>query len=75
MKARKVELADLETVTPYVNELRDLLTESSIAERESFIKSFVKEVVVTGDKAELKYTIPLSSALPTVLYRRDKYPA
>jgi ribosomal protein S27E len=31
-KARKVELADLETVTQYVNELRDLLTESSIAE-------------------------------------------
>ena len=64
MKARKVELADLETVTQYVNELRDLLTESSIAERKSFIKSFVKEVVVTGDKAELKYTIPLSSDGP-----------
>lgn len=61
MKARKVELADLETVTQYVNELRDLLTESSIAERKSFIKSFVKEVVVTGDKAELRYTIPLSN--------------
>jgi hypothetical protein len=59
LKSRKVELADLETVTQYVNELRDLLTESSIAERKSFIKSFVKEVVVTGDKAELKYTIPL----------------
>ena len=64
MEARKVELADLETVTQYVNELRALLTESSIAERKSFIKSFVKEVVVTGDKAELKYTIPLSQEEP-----------
>ncbi len=53
MKARKVELADLETVTCYVNDLRNLLSESSIAERKSFIKSFVKEVIVTGDKAEL----------------------
>jgi len=64
LKARKVELADLETVTRYVNELRDLLNESSIAERKSFIRSFVKEVVVTGDKAELKYTIPLSNEGP-----------
>ncbi len=60
MKTRKVELADLETVTRYVNDLRNLLNESSIAERKSFIKSFVKEIVVTADKAELKYTIPLS---------------
>ncbi len=59
-KTRKVELADLETVTRYVNDLRKLLNESSIAERKSFIKSFVKEVVVTSDKAELKYTIPVS---------------
>jgi hypothetical protein len=35
-----------------------------MAERKSFIKSFVKEVVVTGNKAELKYTIPLSKDGP-----------
>ena len=64
LKARKVELADSETVTRYVNELRDLVNESSITERKAFIKSFVKEVVVTDDKAELKYTIPLSKDGP-----------
>ena len=32
-----------------------------MSEKKSFIKSFVKEVVVTGDEALLKYTIPLTS--------------
>ncbi len=44
-----------------MNDLRSLLAESSVAERKSFIKSFVKEVVVKDDKTELKYTIPLSN--------------
>ena len=43
-----------------MNDLRNLLKGSSITERKSFIKSFVKEVVVTGNNAMLKYTIPLS---------------
>jgi DNA invertase Pin-like site-specific DNA recombinase len=64
MKSRKVELADPETVTSYVNDLRTVLSESSMAERKSFIKSFVKEVIVTGNRAELKYTIPLSKDGP-----------
>ena len=59
MKERKLELADATTVTRYVQDLRNLLSESSLAERKSFIKSFVKEVRVTGDKALLNYTIPL----------------
>jgi len=59
MKERKLELADAATVTRYVQDLRNLLSESSLAERKSFIKSFVKEVRVTGDKALLNYTIPL----------------
>lgn len=59
LKSRKVELSDIKTVTNYVNELRDLLNESTIAERKSFIKSFVKEVVVTGDQVKMEYTIPM----------------
>jgi site-specific DNA recombinase len=60
LKERKVELADMETVTRYVEDLRKLLDESGIAERKSFIKSFVKEIVVTGDNVLLRYKIPMT---------------
>ncbi len=56
---RRVELANLETVTLYVKDLRNLLEESSLTERKSFIRSFVKEVKVTGDEVLLTYTMPL----------------
>lgn len=36
-----------------------MLSDNSLAERKSSIKSFVKEVRVTGDEALLTYTIPL----------------
>lgn len=56
---RRVELANLETVTQYVADLRNLLNESSLTERKAFIRSFVKEVQVTGDEVLLTYTMPL----------------
>lgn len=56
---RRVEVASLETVTYYVNDLRNLLEESSLTERKSFVRSFVKEVKVTGDEVLLTHTIPL----------------
>lgn len=58
---RKVELADVETVKTYVEDLQNLLENSSLAERKSFIKSFVREVRVTGTEVLLSYTIPLSA--------------
>ncbi len=59
MKERKLELADITTVARYAQDLRSLLNESPLAERESFIRSFVKEVMVTGNRVLLNYTIPL----------------
>jgi len=56
---RRVELADAETVAQYVVDLRNTLSESSLAERKSFVRSFVKEVKVTGDEILLTYTIPM----------------
>jgi site-specific DNA recombinase len=56
---RRVELASLGTVTHYVDDLRNLLGESSLTERKSFIQSFVKEVKVTGDEVLLTCTMPL----------------
>ncbi len=38
---RRVELADLETVTQYVADLHNLLNDSTLTEKKSFIKSFV----------------------------------
>jgi len=58
---RKVELADVETVKSYVEDLRNLLEDSSLAERKSFIKSFVREVRVASSDVLLSYTIPLSA--------------
>jgi site-specific DNA recombinase len=54
-----MELADAETVARCVSDLHDLLNESSLAERKTFIRSFVKEVKVTGDEVLLTYTIPM----------------
>jgi hypothetical protein len=56
---RRVELADLETVTKCVDDLRSLLEESTLVERRAFIRSFVKEAKVTGDEVLLTYTMPL----------------
>ena len=56
---RKVELADTETVKNYMADLHNLLGESTLVERKSFIRSFVKEVRVTGTEALMTYTIPM----------------
>ena len=58
-KGRRQELLDLETVTQYVTELRELLAKGSIVERRSFIKSFVKEIRVGKQEAVIKYTLPM----------------
>lgn len=61
---RKVELADMETVKSYVEDLRNLLEDSPLIERKSFIKSFVKEIRVAGNEVVLKYNIPPSVGAP-----------
>jgi site-specific DNA recombinase len=57
---RRVYIADMETVTRYVQDLRDLLDDSPLMERKAFIKSFIKEARVTGAEVALTYTIPMS---------------
>ncbi len=56
---RREKLTDLSEVVRYVDDMRALLTESSLVERKAFIKSFVKEIVATGHEAVLRYTLPL----------------
>ena len=56
---RRIELADAKTVANCVSDLRNLLSESSLCEKKAFVRSFVKEVKVTGDEVLLTYTIPM----------------
>ena len=44
-----------------MEDLRNLLEESPLAERKSFVKSFGREVRVTGTEVLLSYNIPLSA--------------
>ena len=59
LKERRVELADMEIVTHYVKDLRDVLSEGSLTERRSFIKSFIKEAMVKDNQVSLEYTFPI----------------
>jgi len=77
MSDRRVELADLETISGYVDDLQELLKEGSLVERRAFIRSFVREVKVTGNEVVLNYTVPMlpdgvtiekEGVLPTVQY-------
>ena len=58
---RHVELADAKTVAACVSDLYNLLSESSLAEKKSFVRNFIKEVKVTGDEVLLTYTMPMLS--------------
>ena len=57
---RRVELADTETVTQHVGDLHNLLNDSTLTEKKSFIKSFISEVRVTGTEVLLAYSFPVS---------------
>jgi len=61
LETGSLQLADMETLKSHVENLRNLLEDSSLAERKSFIKSFVREVRVTGTEVLLSYNIPLSA--------------
>jgi site-specific DNA recombinase len=59
MRGRKKELVDFEVVRAYAENLQAVLSEGSLTERKTFIKSFVKEVLVASDEAVIRYTMPL----------------
>jgi DNA invertase Pin-like site-specific DNA recombinase len=56
---RKVELADIKLVKSYINELRKTLDDGLLTDRKAFIRSFVKEIIVSKQQVNLIYTIPL----------------
>ena len=58
MSDRKVDLVNMETIVGYVDDLHDLLRKGLLAERRIFIRSFIREIRLSGEKAVLNYSIP-----------------
>jgi DNA invertase Pin-like site-specific DNA recombinase len=58
---RKIELADTRVVGEYVDDLYRFLDCSDLSERKAFVKSFIKEITVTGHEGRIRYTLPLPS--------------
>ena len=55
---RRRMLDKLETVTAFVKDLAEFLREGEITETKAFIRSFVKQVAVSPNRAVIHYTIP-----------------
>ena len=55
-------MASKEEVGECAADLRDLLETGSLAERKTFVRSFVTEVKVTGDDVSITYTLPMLPA-------------
>ena len=59
LRDRTIGLADADIVLHYAKDLKSLLANSSIVEQRTFLKSFVRRVVVEEFQVTIKYTIPL----------------
>jgi site-specific DNA recombinase len=59
LSQRKIELASPEVVRKYVEDLHQFIDSSELTERRAFIKSFVKEIKVTGNEGQIKYNFPI----------------
>ncbi|MBA7701386.1 hypothetical protein ES703_110122 [subsurface metagenome] len=74
---RRVELADIYAMTQQVEDLRNQLCLSSITEKKSFIKSFIKGVKVTGKAVTIRYSIPpqcgIITTVPPIVYYGGRY--
>ena len=53
-----VELVNLETMTEYIADMQAVLREGTLVERKAFIRSFVKDIRVSGNDAVLTYSVP-----------------
>ena len=60
LSERKVWLENAETLTTFAKDMRSYLKHSDLMERRTFIKSFVKEIVVGQGQAKLRYTLPMA---------------
>jgi len=56
---KSVDMADLQVVQDYADDLRNLLAKSSITGQRSFLKSFVERIAVDESEVKVYYTIPM----------------
>jgi len=59
LRYESVDMADPQVVQDYADDLRSLLTKSSITEQKSFLKSFVERIDVDDMEVKVHYTIPM----------------
>jgi len=59
MVVQGVQHVDCEMVKSYAQDLRGLLEESDFAESKTFLRSFIKKIVIDGEKATIYYNLPM----------------
>ena len=62
LKLNVIELPDFGLIQKYVEDIRNLLAESSIIEQKAFLKSFVKDIQVGKDTVTVNYNLPMPPA-------------
>ncbi len=50
---------DAALVRSYAEDLKSLLEESDFAESKAFLRSFIKKIVISGEKATIYYNLPM----------------
>jgi hypothetical protein len=59
MVVEGVQHVEVETVKAYAQDLRNLLEEADFIQSKTFLRSFVKKVIINGDKAKIQYRLPM----------------
>ena len=59
MVVEGVEHVEVEAVRSYAQDLRSLLEEGDFTQSKTFLRSFVKKVIINGDKAKIQYRLPM----------------
>ena len=59
MITQGVEEVDISIVKSYIRDLKSLLEESDITQRKAFLRSFIKRIEISKDKAIVYYHLPL----------------
>jgi len=63
LSSRKVQLVDERSVRQSLEDLKGILNGSPMYETRAFIRSFIKEVKVTGNEVLITYTMPMAEGL------------
>ncbi len=59
MISQGTEHVDVEMVKSYAQDLRSLLEETGFTESKTFLRSFIKRIVINGENATIHYNLPM----------------